>query len=165
MASLVNPRGPAAVEAVSGDNALASKSPELASFPDSTATSSIIVVNLPEQVTAKETKHLLRDLREQLISHQPCVVLDMSDVREMDSKGIDLLLKCLAETLRRDGIIRVRGVSPEAATVLELTGMDQILGLGPEAVSQTEESAAADCRAGRGWNSRPREGCLGCEAL
>jgi anti-anti-sigma regulatory factor len=46
---------------------------------------------------------------------------------------LDLLLECLHETVRRDGTIQLRGVSPEAATVLELTGMDQILSLMPGA--------------------------------
>lgn len=98
-----------------------------------------VVVNLPEQVTAKQTRTLMRDLREQLNVDQPCVVLDLSEVRQMDTAGLDLLLECLQQTVRRDGTIRVRGISPEAATVLELTGVDQILGLVPQAVTQEVE--------------------------
>ncbi|SRR5579872_1188956 len=91
-----------------------------------------VVVNLPGRVTAKEVRMLMRDLKAELAVDQPCVVLDLRDVKEMDSAGLDLLLRCVAETIRRDGTIRLRGISPEAATVLELTGMDQILGLSPE---------------------------------
>lgn len=91
-----------------------------------------VVVNLPGKVTAREVRRLMRDLKAELAVDQPCVVLDMRDVKEMDTAGLDLLLRCVAETIRRDGTIHLRGISPEAATVLELTGMDQILGLAPE---------------------------------
>lgn len=101
-----------------------------------TRNSSLVVVNLPEQVTARQSRALIRDLRDQLTGDQPTVLLDLSDVKEMDTAGLDLLLECLRETVRRDGTIQIRGLSPEAATVLELTGMDEILGLTPEPSSR-----------------------------
>lgn len=104
----------------------------------------IVVVNLPERVTAKQARALIRDLRDQLSVDQPCVVLDLSDVKEMDTAGLDLLLECLHETVRRDGIIQVRGISPEAATVLELTGMDEIFGLMPGPAPDSVPEIAAD---------------------
>lgn len=100
----------------------------------------IVLVNLPQQVTAKQARSLIRDLRDQLNVDQPCVVLDLSDVKEMDTAGLDLLLECLNETVRRDGTIQVRGISPEAATILELTGMDEILGWTPAPDSSSEIS-------------------------
>jgi anti-anti-sigma factor len=103
---------------------------------------STVVVNLPEQVTAKESRTLIRDFRDQLTNDQPVVILDMSEVKEMDTAGLDLLLECLKETVRRDGIIRVRGISPEAATILELTGMDHVVGLVPESALPEPEAAA-----------------------
>jgi anti-anti-sigma factor len=93
---------------------------------------STVVVNLPERVTAKEAKSLMKDLRYEIAIDQPSVVLDLSDVKEMDSAGLDLILTCISETIRRDGTIRVRGISPEAQTILELTGLDQVLHLIPE---------------------------------
>jgi len=107
---------------------------------------STIVVNLPEKVTAQNARTLLRDLRTQLSVDQPSVLLDLSDVMELDSTGLDLLLECLHETVIRDGTIQLRGLSPEAATVLELTGMDQVLGLIPS--THTDESTpdgSPDC--------------------
>jgi anti-anti-sigma factor len=104
----------------------------------------VVLVNLPEQVTAKQVRILVRDLREQLNVDQPCVVLDLSDVKEMDTAGLDLLLECLNETVRRDGTIQVRGISPEAATILELTGMDEILGWTPQAASDSSPEISMD---------------------
>jgi len=92
---------------------------------------STVIVNLPEKVTAHGARTLIRDLRAQLNVDQPYVLLDLSDVKELDSTGLDLLLECLHETVTRDGTIQLRGLSPEAATVLELTGMDEVLGLIP----------------------------------
>jgi anti-anti-sigma factor len=104
---------------------------------------STVIVNLPEKVTAQNARSLIRDLRTQLNVDQPYVLLDLSDVKELDSSGLDLLLECLHETVTRDGTIRLRGISPEAATVLELTGMDQVLGLipGPHVEDSTPETA------------------------
>lgn len=103
---------------------------------------SIVVVNLPERVVAKRTRALVRDLRDQLTADSPCVVLDMSDVKEVDHEGFDLLLECFEETLKRDGVIWVRGMSAEAATFLELTGMDQVLDYLPENEASEEYTPA-----------------------
>lgn len=99
---------------------------------DAVRTSSKIIINLPERLTATETHELLADLKRELAVDQPCIVLDMSEVKEVDTAGMDLLLECLLQTVRRDGNIELRGVSPEAATVMELTGMDRILGISQE---------------------------------
>ena len=113
-------------------------------LPAGKATSTVIV-NLPEKLTAKNARTLIRDLRAELSVDQPYVLLDLSDVKELDTAGLDLLLECLHETVRRDGTIRLRGISPEAATVLELTGMDQILCLMPGAdTCETTPQIAAD---------------------
>jgi anti-anti-sigma factor len=129
-----------AVEASAWDTRAETDSPRLTPSPSQTKNPCTVVVNLPEQVTAKQSRTLMRDLMDQLNVDQPCVVLDLSEVKEMDTAGLDLLLECLNETVRRDGTIRVRGISLEAATILELTGMDEILGLVSEAVTHEVES-------------------------
>lgn len=111
------------------------ESTEAASSLPPIASPCTVVVNLPERVTAREAKALLRDLKYELAVDQPIVVLDMSDVREMDSAGLDLVLMCAAETIRRDGSLQVRGISPQAAALLELTGLDRVLNLAPEKVA------------------------------
>jgi len=105
------------------------KSEELAAAGSPAQTSSTIVVNLPERVTTAEVRDLARDLKHELASDQPWIILDLSDVREMDTDGLDLLLQCLKATLSRDGVVKLRGVSPEAAAILELTGVDRVLSI------------------------------------
>jgi anti-anti-sigma factor len=105
----------------------------------------IVVVNLPERVTAKQARTLRRDLRDQLNVDHPSVILDLSDVKEMDTAGMDLLLECMNQTVRRDGTIQLRGISPEAQTILELTGMDLILGLVPGGASESVSEVSPAC--------------------
>jgi len=129
----------AAVEVSAWEASQEENSPCVAHLIAPAKPTSTVIVNLPEKVTAQNARSLIRDLRTQLNVDQPYVLLDLSDVKELDSSGLDLLLECLHETVTRDGTIRLRGISPEAATVLELTGMDQILGLIPS--PHVEDSA------------------------
>jgi anti-anti-sigma factor len=91
-----------------------------------------VVMKLPHRVDAREARNLLRELKE-LPVEEPCVVIDLSAVRYMDSAALDVLLGCMVEVARRDGAMRLGGISPEAATVLELTRMDQVFDMFPTA--------------------------------
>ncbi len=91
-----------------------------------------VVMKLPHRVDAREARNLLRELKE-LPIEEPCVVVDLSAVRHMDSAALDVLLGCMVEVARRDGAMRLGGISPEAATVLELTRMDQVFAMFPTA--------------------------------
>src|SRR5437763_5412852 len=91
-----------------------------------------VVMKLPHRVDAREARTLLRELKE-LPIEEPCVVVDLSAVRHMDSAALDVLLGCMVEVARRDGAMRLGGISPEAATVLELTRMDQVFDMFPTA--------------------------------
>lgn len=128
-----------AVACSTWDTTTEGKSQDLARHRHEAASLCTIVVNLPERVTAKETRELMSELKSQLTVDQPYVVLDLSEVKQIDTAGVDLLLECLVETARRDGNVRLRGISPEAATVLELTGMDLVLQVRPEVVGTESE--------------------------
>jgi anti-sigma B factor antagonist len=49
------------------------------------------------------------------------VVLDLSNVRQLDSAGVDMLLHCMSEAMRRDGDVKLAAPSAEAMVILELT--------------------------------------------
>ena len=79
---------------------------------------------------------------------------------------LDVLLGCMVEVARRDGAMRLGGISPEAATVLELTRLDQVFEMFPTAAeavwncSQLEEKVPADgVAAPRGITLGGREAC------
>jgi len=44
----------------------------------------------------------------------------------MDAAGVDMLLHCMAEVMKRDGELKLAAVSPQAAVVLELTRTDRL---------------------------------------
>jgi len=49
------------------------------------------------------------------------VVFDMSQVRHIDAAGIDVLLQCMREAVKRDGDLKLAALSPQSAVVLEFT--------------------------------------------
>ena len=90
-----------------------------------------MVIKLPEYVSAKEARSFMRTLQPELRRDRPRVVVDMSAVKDMDTAALDMLLECMSQVARRDGAVKLAGISPEAATVLELTRMDQIFEMFP----------------------------------
>lgn len=88
---------------------------------------SAIVIKLPEIFGAKEARKLQRELKNKITNESPNLIADLSRVRKMSVKGLEALLRCLEEVAERDGAVALEAVSPEAATLLELTRVDQIL--------------------------------------
>jgi anti-anti-sigma regulatory factor len=86
-----------------------------------------IILNLPESLGSKEAKKLMRELKMQITSEPPLVMMDLSRVTRMDCAGLDGLLLCMQEIAKHDGTIQVRAISPEAATFLELFRIDRLL--------------------------------------
>lgn len=86
----------------------------------------VIVKRLPSRVNLREAKKFLREMMSILRVDRPQVVLDLSVVRQMDSAGVDVLLRCMAEAMKRDGDVKLAALSPQAAVVLELTRTDRL---------------------------------------
>lgn len=84
----------------------------------------------------REARNFAHKIKPELREEQPCVVVDMSDVEHVDIEGLDLLLRCILQVAKQDGSVRLAGMSPQAATVLELTRMDRIFAMFPEAEHQ-----------------------------
>jgi anti-sigma B factor antagonist len=89
--------------------------------------SSAVVVKMPEALDARNARKLGRELKSKLSAHSSFVVLDLSRVRDIDLSGIDGLLTCMEEVARQDGSLQLSGVSPEIATMLELTRVNQLM--------------------------------------
>ena len=81
----------------------------------------VVVKRVPERVNLKEARKFLRAVEPILQSDRPQVVLDISNVRQLDSAGVDMLLHCMSEAMRRDGDVKLAAPSAEAMVVLELT--------------------------------------------
>src|SRR5258708_36731876 len=86
----------------------------------------VIVMQRPEQLKRQEVGPFLDELQPLLESDRPRVVLDCSQVQHMDSAGVEMLLHCMQEAMKRDGDLKLAAISPEAAGVLGLMGVDPL---------------------------------------
>lgn len=80
----------------------------------------IVVMQVPELLNVTEVHSFMQDLGPLLESNRPRIVLDCSQVRSMQSAGVEMLLRCLEEVLKRDGDLKLAALSPEAEVILEL---------------------------------------------
>ena len=80
----------------------------------------VVVMQVPEQFNAGAVQIFMEELGPLLDSNRPRIVLDCSQVRSMDSVGVEALLQCLEEALKRDGDLKLASLSPEAEVILEL---------------------------------------------
>jgi anti-sigma B factor antagonist len=86
----------------------------------------VIVMQLPEELKRQEVGPFLEELQPLLESDRPRVVLDCSEVRHMDSAGVEMLLHCMQEAMKRDGDLKLAAISPESAVILELMRVDRL---------------------------------------
>jgi anti-sigma B factor antagonist len=97
---------------------------------------SVIVMQLPEQLTHMEVGKFLGELQPLLESDCPRMVLDCSQVWHIDSAGVEMLLHCVQEAMKRDGDLKLAAVSPASGTIKELMRLDRLL----ETFATTEEA-------------------------
>jgi anti-anti-sigma factor len=97
----------------------------------------IIVLELPEELMHSTAKAFLEELRLFLETDHPCLVLDCAKVQHIDSAGVEMLLHCLEEAMKRDGDLKLAAVSPASAVILELMRVDRLF-----EVFETSEEAA-----------------------
>jgi anti-anti-sigma factor len=86
----------------------------------------VIVKRLPSRINLKEARTFFREMQPILRIDRPQVVFDLSQVRQMDAAGVDVLLQCMAEAMKRDGDVKLAAVSAQAAVILELTRTDRL---------------------------------------
>jgi anti-sigma B factor antagonist len=86
----------------------------------------VVVEKLPESVSVNEAQQLFRKLARLLTGDRPCLVFDFSDVRQLDSAGIEVLLRCMEEAMKRNGDVKLAAVTPQAAVILQLTRVDRL---------------------------------------
>ena len=80
----------------------------------------VVVMQVPEILNVREVHSFMQELGPLLESNRPRIVLDCSQVCAMESAGVEMLLRCLEEVLKRDGDLKLAALSPEAEVILEL---------------------------------------------
>jgi len=89
-------------------------------------TGPIVVLQVPEVLNVREVHKFMQEMGPLLESNRPRVVLDLSQVRSMESAGVEMLLHCLEEVLKRDGDLKLAALSPEAEVILELMRVSRV---------------------------------------
>lgn len=86
----------------------------------------VIVKRMPERLNLKTAREFLQDVQPFLKADRPQIVFDLSTVRQMDAAGVELLLQCMSDAMKRDGDLKLAALSAQAAVVLELTRTDRL---------------------------------------
>lgn len=86
----------------------------------------VLVKRMPAVMNLRESRAFLRDVQQILQSDRPQLVFDLSQVVRLDAAGVEVLLHCMSEAMRRDGDVKLAAVSPQAAVVLEMTRTDRL---------------------------------------
>jgi anti-sigma B factor antagonist len=83
-------------------------------------------MELPERLNHVEAKSFLNELEPLLTNDRPSLVLDCSQIKHMDSAGVEMLLYCLEQAMKRDGDLKLAAVSPASAVIMELMRVDRL---------------------------------------
>ena len=86
----------------------------------------VIVKRMPERVNARTAREFLRDVQPFLSADRPQIVFDLSQVKQLDSSGVEMLLRCMSEAHKRDGDLKLAAPSAHASVVLELTRTERL---------------------------------------
>jgi len=73
-----------------------------------------------------QVQGLMREIAPLFKDDRPRIVFDFSQVHQIDSAGVDMLLHCVEEAMKRDGDLKLAAVPPESAEILELTRVDRL---------------------------------------
>jgi anti-anti-sigma factor len=86
----------------------------------------VVVKRIPERMNQAEARKFLRDVEPLISSDRPQLVFDLSLVRQLDVAGIEVLLQCMSQVMKKDGDLKLSSLSDHAAIVLELTRTDRL---------------------------------------
>lgn len=86
----------------------------------------VIVKQLPAQLKLGQIQEFLREVDPLITADRPCIVFDFSHVTQIDSAGVDMLLHCMEQAMKRNGDLKLAAVPPASAVILELTRVDRL---------------------------------------
>ena len=86
----------------------------------------VVVKRMPDRLNLRQARTFMHEVQPFLACDRPQVVFDLSQVRTLDAAGVDMLLHCMSEAMKRDGDVKLAALSPQAATILEMTRTDRL---------------------------------------
>jgi anti-anti-sigma factor len=116
----------------------------------------VVVKTLPSRLDAEDLIAFQQDMQLVLESDSPQIVLDLSAVKYLGSSGIEFLLECLSQVVRRDGDMKLAALSPESAALLALTRVErffEIFRTVEDGVHSFDTFVAENDKFAEPWNS------------
>lgn len=86
----------------------------------------VVVKRMPERLNQRESRKFFQDVQPFLTADRPQLVFDLAQVKQLDAAGIEMLLQCVSEVMKRDGDLKLASLSKQAEIVLELTRTDRL---------------------------------------
>jgi anti-anti-sigma regulatory factor len=71
----------------------------------------VTVLQLPEHLTAESEWNFLREVERHMSASRPFLVLDCSNIARLTKPMVYLLLRCLEEAIKRNGDVKLAGIS------------------------------------------------------
>jgi anti-anti-sigma factor len=122
----------------------------------------VIVLELPEKLVLGRAHLFFHEVEEFLKIDRPRLVFDFSRVTQVDSAGVEVLLNCMEEAMKRNGDLKLAAIAPGPAVVLELTKVDGLFEIFDDASDAAESFRQSPIRAvGEGhqpWSKDPAQG-------
>jgi anti-sigma B factor antagonist len=118
--------------------------------------SPVIIMEVPAVLNHVQGNAFFQELQPLLESERPYIVLDCSQLQHVDSAGIEVLLQCMEEAMKRDGDVKLAGISPACAAILELMRVDRVFetfDTAEEGVRSFQAPAAIEAPVGLPWYS------------
>jgi anti-sigma B factor antagonist len=85
----------------------------------------VVVKRMPQQLNARQARSFWKEVQPLITADRPQLVFDLSPLKYLDSAGVDTLLRCMSEVMKRDGDLKLAAVNPEVAVILEMTRTDR----------------------------------------
>ena len=86
----------------------------------------VLVKRMPAIMDLRHSRDFLRDIQPLLEKDRPQIVFDLSQVERLDAAGVEVLMHCMSEAMKRDGDVKLAGISDPAGIVLEMTRTDRL---------------------------------------
>jgi anti-sigma B factor antagonist len=123
----------------------------------------VVVMQLPQQLNHLAVGLFMNELQPLLEADRPRIVLDCSQIAHLDSAGVEMLLQCTEEVMKRDGDLKLADLSPYASVILELMRVDRLFEVfetAQQAVQSFHAVPAHSIPQSEAWYS-PAYGALG----
>lgn len=86
----------------------------------------VSVLQFPEEISGNGDRAFLREVKGCMNVDRPQVVLDLSQAPKLDKPRVHLLLCCLEEAIKRNGDVKLAGVSTDGAGFAELAAINRL---------------------------------------